>query len=53
MTDKRIPPTITHDEMVANWMKDPKFKAEYDKLEEEYTLLDELLAARKERTFFI
>ncbi|NHB98002.1 helix-turn-helix domain-containing protein [Photorhabdus stackebrandtii] len=48
MTGKRIPPTITHDEMVANWMKDPKFKAEYDKLEEEYTLLDELLAARKE-----
>ncbi|MCK9362964.1 MAG: helix-turn-helix transcriptional regulator [Syntrophales bacterium] len=37
----------THDEMVAYWMKDPKFKAEYDALEEEFALFDEVLKARK------
>lgn len=33
--------------MVAEWMNDPKFKAEYDALDEEFTLLDEVLKARK------
>ena len=28
-------------------MKDPAFRAEYDRLDEEFSLLDELLAARK------
>lgn len=37
----------THDEMVAEWMKDPEFKIEYDSLEEEFALLDEVLKARK------
>jgi len=33
----------THDEMVAEWMKDPEFKIEYNSLEEEFALLDEVL----------
>src|ERR1035437_6345434 len=37
----------THDEMIADWMKDPAFKAEYDALEDEFTLFDEVLKARK------
>jgi len=37
----------THDEMIAGWMKDPKFKAEYDALEDEFALFDAVLAARK------
>ncbi|QHA85725.1 helix-turn-helix domain-containing protein [Serratia rhizosphaerae] len=47
MTGKRTPPTMTHNEMVAKWMEDPAFKAEYDAIEEEFALLDEMLAARK------
>ncbi|EJC4648105.1 helix-turn-helix transcriptional regulator [Salmonella enterica] len=47
MTGKRIPPTMTHDEMVEKWMAEPKFKAEYDAIAEEFDLLDEMLAARK------
>ena len=45
--NKRIPASKTHEEMVAEWMKDPAFKAEYDALEEEYKLLREMLQARK------
>lgn len=37
----------THDEMVAEWMKNPDFKAEYNALEEEFALVDECLKARK------
>jgi len=37
----------THDEMVAEWMKDPEFKAAYDALDPEFELFDELLAARQ------
>lgn len=37
----------THDEMVAGWMKDPEFKAEYDALEDEFALFDEAIKARK------
>jgi transcriptional regulator with XRE-family HTH domain len=37
----------THDEMVADWMNDPKFKTEYDALEEEFNLFDTVLKARK------
>jgi DNA-binding XRE family transcriptional regulator len=48
MKTKRKPPVMTHEEMVSNWMKDPKFRAEYDKLEDEFSMLDVLLAARKE-----
>ncbi|OQY57241.1 MAG: hypothetical protein DRR08_06905 [Candidatus Parabeggiatoa sp. nov. 2] len=28
----------THEEMVAEWMKEPQFKAAYDALEEEFVL---------------
>ncbi|OTC56190.1 helix-turn-helix domain-containing protein [Escherichia coli] len=48
MTGKRTPPTMTHDEMAAKWMDDPAFKAEYDTIADEFALLDEMLAARKE-----
>jgi hypothetical protein len=45
--DVRTPPTMAHDEMVAEWMKDADFQAEYARLEsEEFALLDELLIAR-------
>ncbi|WP_253073390.1 hypothetical protein [Sodalis ligni] len=47
MNAKRIPPTKTHAEMVSAWMGQPEFKAEYKKLDGEFALLDELLAARK------
>ena len=36
----------THDEMIAEWMKDPEFKAEYDALEDEFALFDEFIKAR-------
>ncbi len=38
---------MTHDEMVAEWKKDPEFQRHYDALEEEFALFDELLTARK------
>ena len=36
----------THEEMIAQWKKDPEFRREYDSLEEEFALFDELLKAR-------
>jgi hypothetical protein len=42
-----MPLIKTHDEMVSDWMDQSEFKAEYEKLNEEFALLDELLAARK------
>lgn len=38
--------TKTHDELIAGWMKDPTFVEEYHKLDEEFQILDEILAAR-------
>lgn len=38
---------MTHAKFVEKMLSDPEVKAEYDKLEEEFALLDELLAARK------
>lgn len=38
---------MTHDEMVKKMLSDPAVKAEYDNLEDEFALLDELLSARK------
>lgn len=32
--------------MIAQWKKDPAFKAEYDALAEEFAMFDELLKAR-------
>ena len=36
----------THEEMMADWMQDPEFKAEYDALEEEFSVFDALVEAR-------
>lgn len=44
---KRKPPTRTHRQMVEAWKKDPEFKTAYDELETEFSLLRELLAARR------
>ena len=38
----------THGEMVREWMQDDTFVQEYEALEEEFLLFDELLRARKE-----
>ncbi|EEG2782626.1 helix-turn-helix transcriptional regulator [Salmonella enterica] len=38
---------MTHDEMVSKMLSNPAVKAEYDAIEEEFALLDEMLAARK------
>jgi transcriptional regulator with XRE-family HTH domain len=38
----------THEEMVAQWVKDPEFKAEYDALEEEFSIFDALVEARRQ-----
>jgi len=38
----------SHAEMVKEWKRDPAFQKEYDALEEEFLLFDELLNARKE-----
>ena len=36
----------THEQMLARWKKDPKYKDAYDDLEDEFQLFDELLKAR-------
>ena len=38
----------THDEMVREWAEDPAFVREYDGLEQEFALFDQLLRARRE-----
>jgi transcriptional regulator with XRE-family HTH domain len=38
---------LTHKEMVKGMLRDPSVKAEYDVEAEEFTLLDELLRARR------
>ncbi|MDJ7444935.1 helix-turn-helix transcriptional regulator [Salmonella enterica] len=43
MTGKRM----THDEIVSKMLSNPAVKAEYDAIEEEFALLDEMLDARK------
>ncbi len=48
MNPERTPPILTHEEMVAEWMQDPEFRAEYERLErEEFAILDEMLTARR------
>jgi hypothetical protein len=40
---------LTHDAMVANWLKDPAFKAEYERIErEEMPMLDAILSVRRD-----
>ena len=46
-SEQRKPPSKIHDEMVSEWMEDPKFKTAYDALEGELQLLKEMLHARK------
>ena len=43
----RTAPKKTHHQMVEEWKKEPEFKAAYDELETEFTLLRELLQARQ------
>jgi predicted transcriptional regulator len=38
----------THDEMVQEWEQDPEFVREYEALQADFALFDELLRARKE-----
>lgn len=38
--------TSAHDAMIADWMKNPAFKTEYDALEDDFALFDELIKAR-------
>ena len=48
MTTK-VTKTLTHKQMVNKMLKDPAVKAEVEKLNrEEFAILDEILAARKE-----
>ncbi|NCO42975.1 MAG: transcriptional regulator [Armatimonadetes bacterium CG_4_10_14_3_um_filter_66_18] len=37
----------THDEMVAEWKRDPAFRREHEALDAEFALFDELVRARK------
>ncbi len=39
--------TKTHHQMIEEWKEEPEFKAAYDELEMEFTLLRELLLARQ------
>lgn len=49
MNAEHIPPTRSHTDMVADWMQDPVFRAELDRLErEEAPMLDTILAARRQ-----
>ena len=41
----------SHNEMLKEWQQDPKFQQEYNDLEEEFLLFDELLQARKAAGF--
>lgn len=42
-------PNDTHEKMIAEWMEDAAFKAEFDRMErEEMPLFDAILKARKE-----
>ena len=43
----REAPLMTHEEMVAKWMKNPEFCKAVSELDAQYALLDAALAARK------
>ena len=40
-------PRMTHEEIVKKALSDPKVKAEYDRLEAEFSVLKQLIKARK------
>ena len=46
-TDFQLVIIKSHNEMISEWMEYPVFKAEYDALENEFALFDELIKARK------
>ena len=49
MNAERLPAKLSHADMVAQWMQDPAFRAELNRLErEEAPMLDAILAARRE-----
>ncbi len=37
----------SHEQMITEWHNDPAFKAEYDALENDFALFDELIKARQ------
>lgn len=39
----------THAELHKKWMKDPEFRREYDKLETEYQIANQMIGARIKR----
>jgi predicted transcriptional regulator len=41
--------TVNYSEYKKEMLKDPELKAEYDKLEEEFTLASEIIQLRKEK----
>ena len=41
--------SMTHDEMIAKWKENPEFCKAVEELDEQYSLLDAALAARKEQ----
>lgn len=47
MTDKYNPVPFDVEATKRRWMRDPKFRAAYDALEDEYAALTELLRARQ------
>jgi len=44
---KNTAPTKSHKQMMADWQQDPEFEAAYNELGTEFTLLREVLLARK------
>jgi len=44
----RKSPTKTHEQMLNEWQQDPEFRAAFEALDTEYTLLRELLRARQD-----
>jgi DNA-binding XRE family transcriptional regulator len=40
-------PKLTHEQLVKKALSDPKVKAEYDALEGEYSIIRQLISARK------
>ncbi len=37
---------VTHEELKAEWMKDPEFRREYEKLQPEFEIASQMIAAR-------
>ncbi len=46
---KKQPKLISFEKIYKEWMKDPEFRREYDKLEPEFQLARQILSARLKR----